>query len=381
MKKLTERQLKRLVVTPDDDLTNSFRGFTRQELRKLKRQFRKKYAPEIQIEEDRERRRKESEARRMQALYRQQQKELESLKRQIEAYEKVSREARPGTAATIAPEHKSEPERTFIALASDWHCEEIVDPKAVSGLNGYNPQIFRQRAERYFARIADEIEKERHSAKVSHLVLGLLGDFFSGSIHEELAETNALPPADAQLLAQGTILDGIAYLTDRVGNLKITAVCCSGNHGRMTEKRRIKNERGNSLEFLMYVNMSKILESNPAVRFLIADGYHVFVDVYGMTMRFHHGHAMRYKGGVGGLTIPVNKKINEWNKARHAYMDFFGHFHQFFGAPNFVCNGSLIGYNEFAIDIGAAYEPPQQALCVIGKEHGLRSATRIRVDS
>ena len=47
---------------------------------------------------------------------------------------------------------------------------------------------------------------------------------------------------------------------------------------------------------------------------------------------------------------------------------------------NFVSNGSLIGYNEYALSIKAKYEPPQQAFFLIDAERGKRHSTPIWVD-
>jgi hypothetical protein len=69
------------------------------------------------------------------------------------------------------------------------------------------------------------------------------------------------------------------------------------------------------------------------------------LQIYDVTVRFHHGHSIRYAGGVGGIYIPTNKAIAQWNKGRHADLDVFGHFHQLRDGGNFICNGSLIGYN------------------------------------
>jgi len=44
------------------------------------------------------------------------------------------------------------------------------------------------------------------------------------------------------------------------------------------------------------------------------------------------------------------------DKARHADLDVFGHFHQLKNLGNWVCNGSIIGYNAFALRIKADYE-------------------------
>ena len=77
-----------------------------------------------------------------------------------------------------------------------------------------------------------------------------------------------------------------------------------------------------------------------------------------------------YQGGVGGIYIPVNKSIAQWSKAKHADLDIFGHFHQLRDGGNFLCNGSMIGYNAFALSIKADFEEPKQILTLIDKRRG-----------
>ena len=109
---------------------------------------------------------------------------------------------------------------------------------------------------------------------------------------------------------------------------------------------------------------------DPRVKFIIEDSYHTYLDILGMTVRFHHGHDIRYQGGVGGLTIPVNKAIAQWNKGKKANLDVFGHWHTRFDGGNFICNGSLIGYNAYAISIKASYEKPTQVFFLIDRKRG-----------
>jgi hypothetical protein len=71
-----------------------------------------------------------------------------------------------------------------------------------------------------------------------------------------------------------------------------------------------------------------------------------------------------------GIDIPVKKAIAQWNKARQADLDVFGHFHQRKDGGNFLSNGSNIGYNSFALSIKADYEAPAQQLFMIDKKRG-----------
>jgi hypothetical protein len=59
-----------------------------------------------------------------------------------------------------------------------------------------------------------------------------------------------------------------------------------------------------------------------------------------------------------------------WDRAKRANLNVFGHFHQLVDGGSFICNGSLIGYNSFALSIKSAFEPPKQALFLMDKKRG-----------
>lgn len=260
-------------------------------------------------------------------------------------------------------------ESTAIIVSSDWHIEERVESKKVSGLNRFDIDIAKTRGEMFFKNSLRLIEVTSKDTDVATLVLALLGDFFSNDIHDELAEGNQLLPMDAVLLAQNLIASGIEFLLKN-SKVNIVIPCHSGNHARTTRKVHVSTETGHSLEFFMYHNLANYFRNESRIKFVIADGYHTYVQVYDKMIRFHHGHMIKYAGGVGGIYIPVNKAISQWNKGKHADIDVFGHFHQFRDGGNFICNGSLIGYNAYALSIKAEYERPQQAFFLIHKTKG-----------
>jgi hypothetical protein len=140
---------------------------------------------------------------------------------------------------------------------------------------------------------------------------------------------------------------------------------------------KISKAAANSYEQFMYYSLASYYASNPQVEFLINDSYHTYMNVYNYRLRFHHGDYIRYRGGVGGPTIPINKAIAQWNKSKKADIDLFGHFHQFIDGGDFIVNGSLIGYNAFAMSIKATYEEPKQIFFLIEKSRGKTSVSPI----
>lgn len=262
---------------------------------------------------------------------------------------------------------KGESEATAVALLSDWHYEETIKPASVNYLNEFNERIAIHRIESTFQTIVKYIKLHQKETHIQTLILALLGDFISAGIHDELKEGNSDLPIQAIWKVQNHLASGIKHILDNT-DVSLVIPCSPGNHSRITEKQRVSTEHGNSLEWLMYMNLQQYFAGNKRVEFVINEGYHTFVDVYNYSLRFHHGHSMRFMGGVGGIYIPVNKAINQWNKAKKADLDCFGHFHQMKDGGTFISNGSLIGWNAYAVKIKADFEKPKQAFFLVDKK-------------
>jgi hypothetical protein len=270
-------------------------------------------------------------------------------------------------------------EGTVVMVASDWHIEEKVGAE-VGGLNEFSPDIAKRRTTRFFQsglRLTQLLGKD---INVTTIVLALLGDFITNELHgAESAERNHMEPTIALVTAQSFIVSGIEFLLKN-SDYNLVIPCHSGNHARTTLKTRFSAENGHSLEYLMFCFLVSHFRDNPRVQFIVPEGMHSYLQIYDVAVRFHHGHSIRYAGGVGGIYIPTNKAIAQWNKGRHADLDVFGHFHQLRDGGNFICNGSLIGYNAFALSIKADYEKPRQALFLIDSRRGRTCTWPILLD-
>ena len=184
------------------------------------------------------------------------------------------------------------------------------------------------------------------------------------------SETNELAPGPAAKFALGLLASGIEFLL-KEGPYQLEIDCVPGNHGRMTKKPRIQNATETSLETFMFHALASRFESNPRVRFNVASSkmlYRRFFERF--TMRLIHGDDVKFGGGVGGITIPIRKKLAGWDKAIKADLTVMGHFHQMLDGGDFLVNGSLIGYNEFAQAIGASPEEARQQFFLIHARNG-----------
>jgi len=247
-----------------------------------------------------------------------------------------------------------------VGVLSDIHLDERVDPFTVSNLNEYNPQIAKHRVEKFFSGLLRLVEIQRHGITIDELLLLNLGDNFSGYIHDELMEDNFLSPVEAMVEAEDMLVSGIEFLKTYGKFKRITVVIMGGNHERTTKRKHISSFYKNNYEYIVANHIKKYYKDDEIVNVIAPKTELFYLDVFDKKIRLLHGDLVRYSGGVGGITIPINKAINQWDKGIRADLTIMGHWHTFFDGGNFLVNGSVIGYNAFAQSIKSKYEPPKQ---------------------
>jgi hypothetical protein len=296
-------------------------------------------------------------------------RELEVADARIDALLKIKQYSKPIKIKRRVKQGKNQ--STAVLVASDWHVEEEVEPDQVSGLNRYNLEIAEARIEKFWRNSLTLTDIARSHTQINDLLLLLLGDFYSGRIVEELTEITALSPVEAVMWLKPRIQAGIDYLLEHGDFERITVVGKIGNHSRITVKPRVANAEKHSLEWLLYFALADIYQGNPRVVFNLEPSYHTIIDVYGFKLRVHHGDYLRYQGGIGGLSVPLNRAIFQWNRGAPADMDAMGHWHSWSASiGRAIVNGSLIGYNRFGVKIKAEFEPPQQGFFTISEKYG-----------
>ena len=261
-------------------------------------------------------------------------------------------------------------EATAIALASDWHVEERVLSTDTPTGNVYNLDIASFRIERFFQGVAAMVKKERGAFKIRDLQLWYGGDLVSGHIHDENVETSALAPVAACLWLQPQLEAGIHFLLEELQLDNLQLVCSYGNHGRDTKKPRRATGAHHSYEWNLYKQLERNFAKDKRVSVDASPSGHQYTQVYDFTSHYHHGDEISYGGGIGGITIPINKAVAQWDKVRRSNFHNFGHFHQYLNMGNIANNGSMIGFNGYAMSIKASPEPPQQAFYLIDSKRG-----------
>lgn len=250
--------------------------------------------------------------------------------------------------------------RYAVALFSDAHIEETVIPSSVLGMNEYNISIAEKRIQSYFQNLCECLKED----KVDDLIFASLGDTISGYIHEELAQTNDLSPLEATYKAQSLIFSGLKYLCEETNLNSIKFIGIVGNHGRTTKKIQHANGFKMSYEWLMYHNIQKFCEMEGLpIEFCIPESEVAIVNSPD-GQKFIFAHGFQIKGGGNGTVCGIYPALNrlalKWGKVFGQDKIYIGHFHQCVSIPNAVVNGSIIGYNTFALSNGFSFEEPCQ---------------------
>lgn len=266
-----------------------------------------------------------------------------------------------------------------VIVASDWHIEEKVSAAITNGKNEYNPEIAEKSVRQFFDNAAVLVNQAKMTSKVNTVVLAFLGDIINGVLRNEDLQTNAETPIDATVTARALIYKGIKHLVKLTGcNLRV--VCLVGNHGRITEKIFPSNQVHQSLEYLIYKTIERDFRDDPKVTVEVPETWYYIMDIFGVLVRFHHGHVFKFNGGIGGIAVPVQRKISQLNQIERADLDVCGHFHSMQTFNNCILNGSLVGANGYSMSLGIPYEPPRQTYFQIDSKYGRSVVTPIFID-
>lgn len=259
-------------------------------------------------------------------------------------------------------------------MLSDFHWSEVVDPDQVFGENEYNIRIAEQRLRKTIDRVITILKHNLSESNYPGIVVNLAGDLISGDIHDELTTTNEKPVMPTFLNLYDNLAAALKKLANEFGNVFVP--CVHGNHSRNTKKIQSKDQAYTNFDWLLYNMLEKHFEKDERVNFYVSDGVDLQYKVYNHTYRLTHGNQFRGGSGIIGFIYPVARGHQRKYSAASTYNQAYdtlllGHFHQYITLGNVIVNGSLVGYNEYALSNNFTYELPKQALWITNPKYGI----------
>ena len=261
---------------------------------------------------------------------------------------------------------------------SDFHYGEVVKPEAIGNLNNFNKKISQLRLKSTVETAIDLCHNHMVNPKYPGIVLALGGDMMAGSIHDELIESNDGTNIDHVLDLFDQLVWTISTLADKFEKVFIPAVY--GNHSRMYQQYRNKEAAHLSFDWMLYNMLERHFKNNKdnRIRFQIADGFDTYYKIYETSYLQTHGDRLGVRGGTGivGMLGPIARGVQ---KVRSEYANFgksidyviMGHYHQYISIKGAIVNGSLKGYDEYAMSNRFAFEIPKQALWFTHPQYGI----------
>lgn len=270
-------------------------------------------------------------------------------------------------------------------LVSDMHMGEVISAEEINGVNAFDPDICRARMQRYFEAACVVGKRWAADTHCEGALLALGGDMVSGSIHDELAQTNALTSPEQVIAAAETIAAGIIKL--RLAYNRVHVVSVPGNHGRTTHKPTAKLYSRLSYDTMIAAMLAERFRGDKNITFQYGPAKDQLVPVFGRTVFLSHGDKLGSRGGMGfaGPMLPIvrgTKKVEaqQARLGRRPDLILHGHFHTSGNAGAVLSNGAVPGYGEYADDIRADPEPAQQWLFLLHSKWWLRERATILLE-
>jgi hypothetical protein len=272
---------------------------------------------------------------------------------------------------------------TVCLMLTDTHFGEVVNPMEVEGLNAYDDAIADKRMQRFTEKGIRLGRTYASGLEVDGAVLFIGGDIFTGTIHDELLETNS-ETLYASVVRWLDPLAAMMYaLADAYGRLHIAVTY--GNHGRRTRKPRAKLRAQDNIEWLFYKVLERETHDDKRITWQVPDSADTRVNVYGTRYLLTHGDQFRGGSGIAGALSPL--MLGSARKTRRAMTSgkpydvmVMGHWHSYWTLPGpIIVGGTMKGLDEYSYVGNFAFEQPTQAFWVTTPEVGVTAQAPIFV--
>lgn len=263
-----------------------------------------------------------------------------------------------------------------VLMLSDIHFGEVVNSEEVYNSNSFDVATCKVRVRHVFETAVSLLKVHMAKPDYPGIVLVLGGDMISGNLHEDHQDTDEVPPLVQCYDIARIVADGIDFLAKEFK--QVTVYCVAGNHGRTTRKPRGKFYAQFNLDWLAYKMIENYTEKLDNVSVNAPNARDLNFVVAGHRYRLTHGDQFRGGDGIIGPIGPITR--GDYKKRvtaslmpgqPEAYDTMIcGHFHTLIMLPRLIVNGSVKGYDEYAMSINCPWEPPQQAMWTVHPKHG-----------
>jgi hypothetical protein len=252
---------------------------------------------------------------------------------------------------------------------SDWHLDEEVRPEEISNKNGYNREIARKRLKYYFENVCKVAHSYMRGFEYPGIVFNMLGDNFSGFIHDELRRTNSATMMESLVYWLGPLKAGLLQLADSFGHVWVTGVV--GNHGRHDKKPIAKMRAFENFDWLFMQLLKEFLKDDPRIHFTISNGQKLQFSIFDLRVITSHGDEAKGGSGIAGMLSPLLIAMSRMKKNYEFDQWWIGHWHYRADFRGIRVNGTGKGYDEYAALNNFDYQTPMQDFFLVAPGRGV----------
>jgi transcriptional regulator with XRE-family HTH domain len=258
--------------------------------------------------------------------------------------------------------HKGQVQESMGLLLSDTHCDQVVTPDEVDGLENFNFPIAARRAEELVTSVLGWKERMTEFNFNTLEVLGL-GDYSSGIIHgadkrswyrDQFTNDLAIGQLFAQMLAE---------LASHYQNVRVHSIV--GNHGRLTDKIEFHKESVQANHDTLIMKIAQVhLKEVENIEWVFPTGLSAIVNIEGWPFLLHHGHGQKGASDIWARAKRKSQTLLPIHKGNLKY-SCTGHFHtggtsEAGGAFEMLGNGAFPATDQYAYQSLGVVGTPNQ---------------------
>ncbi len=276
---------------------------------------------------------------------------------------------------------------TVYQMLSDLHAYEYVSAERTRGHNEYTAEVMARRMGSLVAAHLSIIEKLLLGGYVfPELVIGLLGDNVSGTIHDLERHSDAPNIVLSVYGCAWLLAQSISELARHYEKVYVYGV--GGNHGRLPDVRRKQmKDPTRTWDYMIYLLLREMLRENNHIEFWFPDSWGAQVNIRGWNVLVGHGDDVKSWAGIPwyGLERKVGRLAAlEGARGNTINYHLMGHFHSATVIPHpageTIVNGSVIGATEFGIDSIGRADVPSQWLLHFHEEWGINDMRKLKLE-
>lgn len=279
-------------------------------------------------------------------------------------------------------------EHEMMLLFSDTHAAETVTLESTLGMNEYNWDVMLERMQKMQRSVFSYQHNRPYPIQTLHVPM--LGDMFSGDIHQELRVTNDRTVEEAVVQLSYDTAAWLQGFLNHFSRIKVYGV--PGNHPRRQQKPEAKLKHNNA-DWLFYNFLLGLLKEEDQIQFAVdpdtgmfpRSGFAIARPCDRWRMLLMHGDGIRTTmPGVpwGGVVRRITTLQQQFAKAKQP-LDYvaLGHFHtanalEGVGTKTFL-NGSVKGLDEYSMERFGEGKDPSQLLLTFHPNNGVTDVSYI----